>query len=407
MKPEPLDDRDPRSADFRASGVDATLRTTRPRSPGHLRAIGLACVLGLFQPCVGLAQPGGGGDVTITEPAPSPNRDTPRDRRGPEDRPPSGERAGQGEIDLRPKFESGRKTRYEYTIDHLITTGPAGQPGSRRTQPNDAETSTGSLKQRMTLTLRTVDAGDNSNLMELSIDSFSLALETDDLKLQASSDGARPAGGPPLSEEDRLMVELLERVVKSIAGTKLVMTVDARGNITSVQGGENLSMTSLVGQIAGGLGGLGGAGGLLPAGGGGGGAGGGLQWLVSGTSGQPAKARVGQTWTNADKLGNTPIGDLQMVTKHTVRSIRGSTAEIAFVGNLEPASAGGAAPGSPSTGKITQSSYRGTYTWDARSGELARMSGQMQSELEAGGADGTKTRSVTRMDVERLAPSAR
>ncbi|MBX3385394.1 MAG: hypothetical protein KF768_02365 [Phycisphaeraceae bacterium] len=376
------------------------------------RASVLACVTGMCLAGGVIAQPGGGGDVTI--PSAEPGKSAPtRDRDGRERTTPERSRAGSEEIDLRPKFVQGRTTKYEFTMEHEISTGPAGS--GQRGGGGDERT-TSNLRQRMKISLHTVDAGETSSLMELTIEAFGLAIETDDLKLQASSDGQGMGGGgdKPMSDEDRMVSQMLEGVVKSVAGTKLRMTVDERGNITDIRGGDALSMTGLIAQIAGGLegagvfgGGLGGlVGGLLPGGGAGGASG--MQWLISGASGQPMKARVGQTWTNVDKLGSTPIGDLQMVTKHTVRSIRGDLAEIGFDGQLEPTSQGGTGgTGGASPARVSRSGYKGSYTWDARAGELGRMSGEMRSELEAGGAEGTESRSVTRMSAERLGAEGR
>lgn len=348
----------------------------------------------------GWAQPGGGGgDVTIPDSSPN---SKPDGAKPPKDKPSPRDRAGAGaEIDLRPKFITGRTTRYEFTLDHELVTGPAGN----RQASGEAESSEISLEQRMAIALRTVDATETSAQVELTIETFALEMDANGMTLRASSDGSTQPGAKKLSEEEQAASDIVNQIVNSIAGTKLQLTLDERGNITSVRGGESLAMTGMLSQIAGGLGGgLSGASGaasLLPAGGQAGGQPGGLQWLISGASGQPAKARAGQTWTNTDKLGSTPIGDLQLITRHSVRSVRGDLAEIAFDGRLEPVSSGGSSA-QPNSGRVTQSAYKGTYTWDAKAGELGRVSGEMRSELESGGVDGTETKSVTRMTAERL-----
>lgn len=369
----------------------------------------LACLLAASSPA--LAQPpggSGGGGVTIIEPPPSAKPNSPRSSEKDRTTPPRSSASGE-EIDLRPKFIPGHTTRYEFVLDHDYASTPANTANR-----NDETPTASKLGQRMKIALHTIESSETSALVELTIESVDLALEANGMTLRMSSDpSAQPApSASKLSEEEEAASDILATVARSIAGTKLQLVLDERGNITSVRGGESLGMTSMMAQLVGGGGGaVGGsagsglAGGLLPTANANGSSAG-LQWLISGASGQPARARVGQTWTNNDKLGSSPIGDLQMVTRHTVRSIRNDLAEIAFVGQLEPTSVG-SSPANNS-GKVRQSDYRGTYTWDAKAGELGRMSAEMRSELEtsaAAGASATKVKSTTRMTAERLGSS--
>lgn len=308
-------------------------------------------------------------------------------------------------VDLRPRFVSGRSTRYVLEID--------SNNRLRSTSSTDLDQDQ-QQRDALSLVLRVKEAGAGGAVLELVYERVRSSLKTPDFDISAdsaaapsgsnkpgtsSSPGATPSGKPtstptsrpatkpatapsgkpgspgspsaqpqqPAGPRDPLadiadinMQELLRQHVAQIAGTVLTIKTDAGGNITSVTGGERLSGGGL-GALAG-LSGLGGAGaGLNPSAV--------ANWVVGGV-GAPADVRVGQTWSTSANLAGTPVGSFELRTRSTLSSALAGQAQIAFKGQAETNSSSALVlPGF----QLRSASYSGTAQWDTRQGELAGM----------------------------------
>lgn len=328
------------------------------------------------------APPTGGGDVS--------GRTVPDKRQSPSDRgKPEAAPASPG-TSLRPRFTPGRETRYSLK---LSSTQDSKFPN---TPEIDSKTES---EQVFTITLRTTAVSETGADMELVIDALKYTYTMNDATASVSVP-APPNAKPPAKEsvDDKELRENLELVTQGVAGSKITFRMDPTGKITSVTGGEALGGSSAAAALAGQLGG--GVGGVPPPANP-------TQWFVSGmTSGGgggalPESVTTGQTWTNADSLARTPVGDFKMVTRHRVTSANERRADIDFKGEIEPSQPGA----TPSEGgfKINAASYTGSWSWDAANGELARMATHIKTDI--GGvllAGPVESRSETRMSMERI-----
>lgn len=366
------------------------MRPFNPRSFSLLLALVVSAGANAGQPGLG-----GGGDVSGSGPdtkkpaAIDPNK-------GPAPTAPT-DRAGDGEVALTPRFIKGSTTRYALQI---VT-------DQKNTCPQEPDLGgTQKLDQGFDLALKVVESSEERSVIELSVERVRLGMSNDSAAATVDSGPPAKPGAPaptpakPKAQtpDDRELEELLQAQAARMIGEKMTITTDSAGKITKVSGGSlGLDPVALLG----GGGDAGGGGGAAPstpgAAEGGGGA---LQWLISGASGQPSHARVGQTWTNQDSLGQTPLGDFRMTTKYAVQSVRAGKAEIRFTGAI----GGPEEARSPSQAvQIKRSNYSGAYAWDGRAGQLSRMSATMETEIEAN-LSGAKIQSVgnTKMSVERV-----
>lgn len=294
------------------------------------------------------------------------------------------------EVDLRPKFVAGRQTRYELAI----VSGNAVK--SDQEDLNSEQTMT----QTVGLALKVKSVDDEGATVELVYERIKVGIETADFKAEfdsadkgkgtsktsSPSKSPRPApkskGAKPAAADPE-MGELLGQIMRPMVGTTLVMKVDKAGNITSVSGGEALAGAGL-GAL---LGGLGGGGGLAGGGGGlvptptAGGSGNPMTWIINGPA-QKGIVHVGESWTNTDSLGGTPVGGFTMVTRHTCKSASegGRTANLTFSGRADRESA---ASTDPATGlALKEAAYNGDYVWDTGKGELKSLSSTMRTAID-------------------------
>lgn len=341
-----------------------------------------------------------------------------------------------GVVDLRPKFRAGQSSRYVY--EQTAKNKARGPDPSDDTLNTDSE-----LSQRIALVMRTTRADAEGSTVELVYESVRVTYKAGDD--EATFDSSKPQKAPapasapptntpsspspaakpgkptptkpatpaapakqtpgtpakqptpepapadPLAALD--LDAMLETMLRPMVGSKVTVELDRNGAITKVSGGQAPG-----GMLpsTGGLPGLGGAG-FMPdpkqvA-----------DWLVSGAAGSNGTVRVGQTWTNSDALGSTPVGPMRMHTTHTLRSALNGVAQVAFVGNVE---GGGTDAGMPMGVQITNAAYAGTYQWDTRAGSLSTMHADMRVEM-LGGPNllNLKLNSETQVRVSRVEQS--
>lgn len=342
--------------------------------------------------------------------------------------PPTGAREpapGAREVDIRPRFELGRVTRYRFEL----------RSDNKLTAPNTPEIE-GDQKmvQTITLVMKPTAVTDDGATVELVYESIKASLETEDFLATFDSAGGGGGGGgaggsgrtanpgrtpntttpsSPTNNKgtggksgaaakvDPEMSELLAQIMQPMVGTTLTLQLDPAGNIRKVSGGGALAGGGGLGAL-GGIGGMGGV--SMPSAGG---AASPMNWLINGP-GQRSKVRVGESWTNNDSLGGTPIGGFQMATRHTCRSANQSGAEFSFSGRADKSSsgAGGSGANVPGLGSfaLKESNYSGNYSWDLRRGELSELTSTLRSLVTqgTGGESDTQLSAETRITVKRL-----
>lgn len=284
-------------------------------------------------------------------------------------------------VDLRPRWVKGAESRLVLKIDQRNTTTSAlGQGDSEQV-----------VTQELTLRERVLDSDPESGAtVELLYERIKYKVDADvgAFDFDSAGSGAPAKPQPPKKNDgldflDEVATAGLEPYLKKVAGTKLTVKFDGSGNITSVEGGENLRQGGVMGP----------AGGLTPDAKGLAGLFGPIGTM---TKGQASRVKVGDKWTYTDALDLQPLGGLKMVTQHTLKAVRGDLAEVLFTGSIEPQSA---APTSPF--KIQQAAYSGAYQWDTRAARLKSLSTDQQTTIEALGAQGVTMKSRAKMTVER------
>ncbi|MBX3356863.1 MAG: hypothetical protein KF745_00395 [Phycisphaeraceae bacterium] len=359
-------------------------------------AIGVAGLV-LCVGVVAVGQPTGGGLPSPSSPppgAPSPSVPSPSTP-APGTPSPSGPATGTpspaapgggtkgdgraGEVDLRPRFKSGQQIRYRLKMTSKNEVTSAQMPDLEQSQE---------MTQEIGLLMRVREAADSGTTVELVYETVRCELIADGIKAKYDSTKPKrstkpgqtgPGGMPAIADMDD--DELLANAMQGIAGSVVTMTIDSKGNVTNVSSPAGLSGGGNIGAIPGLPGGIPGAGGGAAPGGGGGP----LDWLVS-SPGHSGFARVGESWTNRDRLGNTPLGSFQMTTVHTLRSANASQAVVDISGRIEP---GSAAAGGQGKTQVKESGYKGRYVWDTALGQLKEMTTDSQVSID-GSALGTE-----------------
>ncbi len=295
-----------------------------------------------------------------------------------------------GGVDLRPKFVEGREARYTMRSTSKSTSEPVKKG-------RDAKPSTkNELEQEIGLLVRTTKVNeDGSAELQVVYESLKIKGRGEGYELDFdSTKSKKPSDG---SLEDQIVDGVIDSLLRGIVGTTLDLNVDASGTITSVTGGGALGalanspfesdadLSGLLNQAPGG------------------GQNNGLDWIIgSSSSGDAAHRRVGEQWANHDKLagGGTPIGSFDMLTTHTLKRVRGRTAEVAFVSVLESAASRGNA--GAKSGQLDKARADGTYRWDTELGELDEMTSTQTSTITVGeGEEAARLTSEQKVRVER------
>lgn len=270
------------------------------------------------------------------------------------DRPARAQERQAGKIDLRPKLERGEQHRFTMNLS-----------SSSRIdyKAAEAEDIRQSMSQEFTLLFRVTEADPEKGATAEFVFER-IKVDMDSPLGKESFDSSRPAE----KDGDSLLAPLFRPVV----GTTLTVTFDAEGNITSVTGGEGLALAATLGGA--GQGGAPSAKELI----------GGLFTVKKGNG----FASVGETWTNVDTIGGSPLGGFKMTTEHTLKSHSRNEAKIAFRGRIDPDSEAAAGPV-----RIIEASHTGDYLWDTREGVLTSMEADQKvlMEITTPGSEATTT----------------
>jgi len=165
---------------------------------------------------------------------------------------------------------------------------------------------------------------------------------------------SRPATPPKQNHDERENAETLALVVRPMLDSKLILKIDAAGNILSASGGTEMSPILSPGlEGMKGLGSRSGAGLLGPI------------FTAKKSSG---RARIGESWTNEDTLDASALGSMKMRTTHTLRSAGGGVANIDVVGLIDKTSESVSGPV-----QIKDTTFAGRYKWDTARGQLDSM----------------------------------
>lgn len=323
-------------------------------------------------------------------------------------------------IDLRPKFVAGRTTRFSFDMDS------ANKLKSQSTPELDQDQT---QSQKMWLALKVLKSGTDGSEIELAVERISVSLKTPDGDFSADSavpattvpkpgqQSPRTPAKPPQRRQttqpgtpaqtpgsrqpaqpsqpadplagltDVDMQKVMEEHVRTAATTRMKIVTDPAGNIVSVTGGESLSGG---GMSAAGLGGgLVGGMGLNPSAL--------ANWVVAGV-GRSTPAKVGETWSTSGGLAGTPVGGFTMITKNTLVSASRDMANISFDGLTESSSAGT----QPGGFQLRSAKYVGTYQWDTGRGELAGMTANMDTVIDAAVLGQATLTAKQKVRVERL-----
>lgn len=261
-------------------------------------------------------------------------------------------------VNLRPKFEKGTEASYTLAIDAQ----------NEATRTGSAEPQKQHINQEIGLRLKVNDVdAEKGAKVDLTYDSFKLKVDGGPMPIEF--DSATPAEkdeGNPVAGAFRPLV-----------GTTLHLIIDKDGNVTDVTGGEELAQ-GIAGQALSGYVTSGGVRGLLGP--------------IFSTRQTKGEASVGETWTYEDVMPNSVIGQMKIVSNHTLKSVDGGNANIDLAGNIDfkPAEGG-------PTITLKEGTYNGNYVWDTKAGMLKSMNAKLVAALEGdlGGASASKNIATT------------
>jgi hypothetical protein len=259
------------------------------------------------------------------------------------------------EVDLRPKFIVGQSTRYRMEMTNSsepvahVAQRPAKPPATapKPVDHSQSPSDKSSSKIEYTFSLKPQSVGpDREATVNLVFEAVKMSTTNKDGTVEF--DSTKPG------KDDDLVAGLL----KPLVGSTLTLKIDQGGNITGITGGEAFSG---LGQFVGGGGGAGN-----------------LFGQIFSSRKQTGLARVGESWETAEKVDTTMLGQFDMSTRYTLGSATFNEAKVTFTGKIAP---GTEAPGD-GAGKVKDSSYSGSYSWDTERGALKRMDSTMRVRME-------------------------
>lgn len=256
-------------------------------------------------------------------------------------------------VDLRPKFEKGAEATYnlDLSADNQFNMGAA----SGDSQKQHVEQTVG-----LKLVVKEVDA-EKGATVDLVYESIKFKSEGG--MFAAEFDSAQPT--------DKDAGNAFAGSFRPLIGTTLTLTIDKNGNVTDVKGGEALA-GGVTGQMLSGYVTKGGVGGLLGP--------------IFSTRQAKGEANVGDTWTYEDIMPGSMLGEMKIVSTHTLKSVDAGLANIDMTGKIELK----AADMGPKM-EMKEGSYDGSYVWDTKGGMLKSMKTTQIATMEGDLGNGPMT----------------
>lgn len=247
-------------------------------------------------------------------------------------------------VDLRPKFEKGAEASYDLAVsaDNQYTMGAA----SGDAQKQHVEQTIG-----LKLVVKDVDA-EKGATVDLIYES--IKFKTEGGMMAAEFDSTQP--------KDKDAGNMFAESFRPLVGMTLTLTIDKDGNVTEVKGGEELSQ-GMAGQMLAGYTTKGGVRGLLGP--------------IFSTRQAKGEANVGDTWTYEDIMPGSMLGQMKIVSTHTLKSVDAGLATIAVNGKIELK----AADAGPKM-EMKEGAYDGNYIWDTKAGMLKSMKSTQVASME-------------------------
>jgi hypothetical protein len=256
-------------------------------------------------------------------------------------------------VDLRPKFEKGAEATYTLALsaDNQYTMGAA--TGDAQKQHVEQELG-------LRLNVKEVDP-EKGATVDLVYES--IKFKTEGGMMAAEFDSKQPA--------DKDAGNMVAEAFRPLVGMTLTLTVDKDGNVTEVKGGEELSK-GMTGQMLAGYTTTGGVRGLLGP--------------IFSTRQAKTEANVGDTWTYEDVMPGSMLGQMKIVSNHTLKSVDAGMATIDLTGKIE-LKGNGMGP----KVEMKEGSYDGTYIWDSKAGMLKSMKTTQVATMEGDMGSGPMT----------------
>jgi hypothetical protein len=319
--------------------------------------------------------------AAVAEPQPTPPAKPPAPTKAPEKEPgrvlPPATQAGR--VDLRPKFEAGKVTRYSMKqISDQVMPNLA--------DPKDPMKIRKELTIGLKMTTKSVDKETGEATIELVYESVKAkedgplgVVDYDSTKpAPPAPKGAKPKEPDPLDPGAALTDQY-----KAMVGTTMTMKMSRDGRITKLNGGDSLVPSGLPGM--------------------GGGGGDALQLdglfgpiTTSSSKGFNGTAKVGEKWTHSDGMSVGPLGGIDLVTNYELRSHDRNLAKVYFSGHAEKKSSG-----EQSLAGLDSADHKGQYAWDTSRGELVRFEMEQKTTLSGTLTGGKPATATTSMVLER------
>ena len=297
---------------------------------------------------------------------------------------------GRQVVDLRPKFEAGKLTRYVLTqSSESVTAGAAGMPAPKNGAPGGKADSEGATTvwQEITFTLTpvTVNTAGEAGGGGGGGATVKMAYERVRMKITAGGQAVTEFDSDAAREKDGAggAADPLAAAMRGLAGTTMTITIDGTGKISRVEGGgEGLGLAALLGDKAG----------MLPKDA--------IGSIVPGSGLEGGRAKVGESWSVTDGLRGSLLGDIAMVTTHTVRGVRGGLADVGISGTVRPESEGGGGEG---LFAVRSAATEGDYRWDTKAGELESMRMKQSVEMDSTAlGEAVRMKSESKTEIRRV-----
>jgi hypothetical protein len=327
----------------------------------------------LLTPVAVLAQSSKPSGPPVTDPFKNPppeekKKDRPVDR---EDRTADREE----KVDLRPRFEKGQVIRFRMEMD---------QNNKTLIPAVDEKPSLSTSRQELGLVFKVKEAHDAGSIVELTFSRVKLTKKTDEDTEEFDS------SQPPAKDNPQLGPSL-----RALTKTTFTIHLDKDGNVTRIDGGDDLMALDAFGVPPGAFNP---GSGTAPQPGVGGGAFKQALGEIFRIKNGPGLVSVGEEWTNADSMDTGLLGGFKITSKHKLRSHNGGEAKVSVIGSIE---ANSESPGILSIIKIRDSSFVGDYLWNTREGMLRRMNMHQHVVLETSSAGGITLTSDMKTTVTR------